>query len=213
MPASQATPDCQSAESELNHKLLMELDSCITSAFIPEYALKQKYLENHLSTIEIAEEFSCSKSRVRKLLLKYNIPLCKRSERYGSLWLAYGKRRVGGKIVDHKGEQRMIATIKQMYGEGMSISSIARLLNTMKIPTRRRRRESYKQASMSGANSKGWSDYMVIGTLKREGAYVARRKERIGEGGGIGLAVGLSHPDYGTHPKHAATAVGGKGLQ
>ena len=177
LSARQATFDCQGAEYELNHKLLMELDSCITSAFIPEYALKQKYLVNHLSTTDIAEEFSCSKSRVRKLLIKHNIPLRKRSERYGSLWLAYGKRRVGGKIVDHKGEQRMIATIKQMYAEGMSIAAIARLLNTMKIPTRRRKRESHKQASVSGANSKGWSDYMVIGVLKREGVYVVGRKK------------------------------------
>ena len=87
--------------------------------------------------LDIASEFSYSKTRVRKLLLKYNIPLRKRSERYGSRCLTYGKWRVGGKIIDHKGELRTIATIKQMYAEGVSIVAIARFLSTMKIPTRR----------------------------------------------------------------------------
>lgn len=39
-----------------------------------------KYLENRLSMLEIAREFSCSKTHIRGLLLKHNTPLLKRSE-------------------------------------------------------------------------------------------------------------------------------------
>ena len=72
----------QYTEPVFNSKFSMKSITCIASAFIPKTMLIQKYLKNRLSTREIAEEFSCSKSRVIKLLMKYNIPLRKRSERY-----------------------------------------------------------------------------------------------------------------------------------
>ena len=57
------------------------VSSCLTaSLFIPECVLRQKYLENYLSTREIAKEFACSKSRIRRFLLKYKIPLRKPSD-------------------------------------------------------------------------------------------------------------------------------------
>ena len=157
---------CQDAESELNHIFLMELDSCIASPFIPEGVLRQEYLENGLSLREIVREFACSKTYIRGMLLRYKIPLRKTSDYRGSRWFVYGKRRVGGKTVDHKGEQRAIATIKQMYGEGVSTSAIARFLNTMKIPTKQR--------------GKGWHNYTVAEILKQEGVYVEIRRERNG---------------------------------
>ena len=142
----------------------MELDSCIASPSIPEAVLRQKYLENRLSMLEIASEFSCSKTRIRDLLLKHNIPLRKRSEHRGPR-IAYGKRRIGGKIIDHKAELRTIATIKQMYGEGISTNAIARFLNTMKLPTKQQ--------------GKAWHGNTIIKILKREGVYVVGRKGRI----------------------------------
>ena len=143
----------------------MELDSYLTSPFISESVLIKKYLENRLSISEIAQEFLCSKTYVRSLLLKYNIPLHKQSERRGSRWDAYGRRKVNGKAIDHKGEQRTIATIKQMYSEGISTNAIARFLNTMKIPTKQQ--------------GKGWHANTIIKILKREGVYVMRRKGRL----------------------------------
>ena len=160
--AKQMELEYQETNSLLNPKILIKSITCVTYLPIPEALLKQKYLENRLSMLEIAREFSCSKTRVRDLIIKHNIPLRKRSERYGSRSLAYGKRRVSSKIVDHKGELRTIATIKQMYSEGMSAAAIVRLLNTMKLPTRHQGR--------------GWSNFMVIALLKREGVYVERRK-------------------------------------
>ena len=143
----------------------MELDSYLTSPFISESVLIKKYLENRLSISEIAQEFSCSKTYVRSLLLKYNIPLHKQSKRRGSRWDAYGRRKVNGKAIDHQGEQRTIATIKQMYGEGNNANAIARFLNTMKIPTKQQ--------------GKGWHANTIIKILKREGVYVMRRKGRL----------------------------------
>lgn len=156
--------DYQDAESELNHMFSMELDSCIASPFITADVLRQEYLENGLSLREIARKFACSKTYVRSQLLKYNVPRRQTSDYRGSRWFAYGKRRVGSKAIDHKGEQRTIATIKQMYSEGISTGAIARFLNTMKIPTKRQ--------------GKGWHNYTVATILKREGVYVVGRNRR-----------------------------------
>ena len=113
----------------------------------------------------IASEFSCSKTHIRDQLLKYNIPLRKQGK-HKSRWYAYGNRKICGKTIDHKGEQRTIATIKQMYREGISTAAIAQLLDTMKIPTKQQ--------------GKGWHHYTIAQILKREGGYMeeGRAKNR-----------------------------------
>ena len=155
---------CQDAEFALNNTFLIESDSYTTYPFIPEDVLRQKYLENRLPIRAIASEFACSKTYVRSMSLKYNIPLRKTSDYRGSRWFAYGKRKIGGKTVDHKGEQRTIATIKQMYSEGVSTAAIARFLNTMKIPTKQQ--------------GKGWHNCTVAEILKQEGVYAKGRRAR-----------------------------------
>ena len=160
--AGRARFERQETKFSLNPKILIKSITCITYSSITEDLLKQKYLDNRLSMLDIASEFSYSKTHVRDLLLKHNIPLRKRSERYSSHCLTYGKRRAGGKIIDHKGELRTIATIKQMYADEISIAAIARFLNTMKIPTRRQ--------------GKGWDYYKVTAILNREGVYAKGRE-------------------------------------
>ena len=135
--------------------------TCITSHQISEGVLRQKYLVDQLSMRDIARELACSKTHIRDLLLKYNIPLRQPNIRHNK-WHAYGKRRVGGKTIDHKGELRTIATIKQMYREGMGTNAIARFLNVMKIPIKQQ--------------GKGWHQNTVAKILKREGVYVERRR-------------------------------------
>ena len=152
---------CQDAEFALNNTFLIESDSYTTYPFIPEDVLRQKYLENRLPIRAIASEFACSKTYVRSMSLKYNIPLRKTSDYRGSRWFAYGKRKIGIKTIDHKGELRTINTIKQMYREGNSTSAIARCLNTMKLPTKQQ--------------GKGWRYDMIVTILKREGVYVAKK--------------------------------------
>ena len=145
----------QATESVSNQQLSMRSGAYKTSPIIPESVIRQKYLENRLSTRAIASEFSCSKTYIRSLLLKYNIPLRTTSDYRGSRWYAYGKRRVGGKAVDHKAELRTINTIRTMYAEGISTNAIARFLNTMKVPTKQQ--------------GKGWHNYTIAEILKREG--------------------------------------------
>ena len=145
-------------ESVLIPHFLSKLSIYVASPPIPEGVLIQKYLKNRLSMQDIARELACSKTHVRRLLLKYNIPLRKTSDYSGSRWYAYGKQRVGGKTIDHKSEQRTIATIKQMYSEGISTNAIARFFNTMKIPTKQQ--------------GKSWHQNTVAKILKREGVYV-----------------------------------------
>ena len=148
----------------LNPDFSIKSITSIASARIPASVLKEKYLDDLLSTREIAKEFSCSKTRIRDLLRKHNIPLRKRSARYGSRWLAYGKRWVGSKIIDHKGELRTLATIKQMYDEGINTNALARFLDTMKILTKQQ--------------GKGWHLGMVAKILVREGLHKPRKAQQ-----------------------------------
>ena len=67
-------------------------------------------------------------------------------------WTTYGKRKVGGRIVGHKAELIDVATIKQMYTEGVSTSAVAGLLATMKMPTKQQ--------------GKGWHNNTVVKILK-----------------------------------------------
>ena len=153
--------ECRETEFSLDLKILIKSITCITYSPIPAALLKQKYLENSLSIREIANEFSCSKTRIRDQLLKHNIPLRQPYKRYNK-WYAYGKQQVGGKTIDHKGEQRTIATIKQIYSAGVSTSAIARFLNTMKIPTKQQ--------------GKGWHQNTIAKILRLEGVYIVGRR-------------------------------------
>ena len=153
----------RATESVSNQQLSMRSEIHSTSPLIPACLFREKYLENSLSMRAIAREFSCSKTHVRNLLVRYNIPL-RQPHKYHDRWYAYGKRRVGGKTIDHKAELRTIATIRQMYDEGLSVSAIARCLNAMKLPTKQQ--------------GKGWHQNTVAKILKREGVYVEGRKAR-----------------------------------
>ena len=149
----------RATENVSNRQLSMRSGAYKTSPIISESVIRQKYLENRLSTRAIASEFSCSKTYVRSLLLRYNIPLRKTSDYRGSRWYTYGKRRVSGKTVEHKGELRTIDTIRTMYAEGIGTNAIARYLNTMKIPTKQQ--------------GKGWHNCTVAEILKREGVCIS----------------------------------------
>ncbi|MDE3269838.1 MAG: recombinase family protein [Pseudomonadota bacterium] len=89
------------------------------------------------------------------MLLRYNIPLRTTSDYRGSKWYAFGKRRVRGTVVEHKGEQHAISAIKKMHAEGMNTSAIARCLNAMKLPTKQQ--------------GKAWHHHTVATIIRREG--------------------------------------------
>ena len=153
--------DNPNAKSVLNLQFSMKSDAYITSPPISEDVLKQKYLENGLSTRSIASEFSCSKTHIRDLLVRYKIPLRGPLQCHNDHGRAYGKKRRNGQSVDHKAELRTIETMKTMYSkEGLHPRAIARLLNTLKVPTKQQ--------------GKGWHHHTVITILKREGVYIGK---------------------------------------
>lgn len=148
----------QYTENVLIPQFSMESDTYTTSPLISESVLKQEYLENGLSTRDIAKEFACSKTHIRDLLVKYKIPLKNPYQSPKHNGRAYGKKKVNGRVVIHKAEQRTIETIKNMYKEeGLHPKAIARLLDTMKVPTKHQ--------------GKSWHHHTITTILKREGIY------------------------------------------
>ena len=127
-----------------NQQLSMKSGVYDTSPLIPDSLIKQKYLEDRLSIRDIAREFSCSKTHIRNQLLKYSIPLREPFKLHKDNSRIYGKRKVGNRIVDYKGEIRTITAIKRMYSEGVSTRAIARFLDAMKIPTKRQGKGLHK---------------------------------------------------------------------
>ena len=64
---------------------------------------------------------------------------------------------MNGKIVDHKRELKIIKRIKELYIKGIDANTIAKVLSTMKIPTKQ--------------HKKDWHHQTIINLLKRENLY------------------------------------------
>lgn len=151
------------AENVLNFKTSVIINTYSTFSSISASVLKEKYVEKQLSMRDIAKEFSCSKTQVRNLLLQNNIEIRKPNNYHKVHERVYGKKRINGKVVDHKKEQRVLDTIKKMYEEGVHPRAMARLLDAMKIPTKNQ--------------GKGWHHHTIITMLKREGLYESKKKQ------------------------------------
>ncbi len=52
--------------------------------------------------------------------------------------LKFGQRVIKDLLIDHKSEQRVVDSIRQMKDEGLSLRAIARCLDQMKVPTKMR---------------------------------------------------------------------------
>jgi len=76
---------------------------------------------------------------VRNGLIKHGIEIREKSQHHGNpAQPKYGKRKVKKSLVEHKTEERTIEAITQMKEEGLSLRAIARCLNQMKVPTKKR---------------------------------------------------------------------------
>ena len=151
-------PPSQCAGNVIIPNLSIKSNVCVTSSIIFEGVLREKYLKNNLSMRDIAGEFECSKNHVRDLLLKYKIPIRVAHLCHKDHSRIYGKRTSCGEVVEHKGEQKTLVAIKRMYQEeGIHPRAIARILNSMRVPTKQQ--------------GKSWHHHTVITLLKREGVY------------------------------------------
>ncbi len=131
--------------------------------------LHQKYVVEGLSAKNLADLLGCSTTTIKTRLRAFRLTKGGSGNAVHREKLAYGKRIVAHQEASHKGELQVIATIKRMYcEEHLRPRSIASLLDTMKVPTKRR--------------GKKWDHSVVIAILKREGIYKQSRKSPQKEG-------------------------------
>ncbi len=102
---------------------------------LDEFFLKQKYLEEGLSSAEIAKVAFSSRPQITKLLKRYDIPL-KTITRRSNGGHVYGYRKFGGKAIEFKKEQEVIELIKSFRNSGYSYQKIANVLNEKKVETK-----------------------------------------------------------------------------
>jgi len=102
--------------------------------------LHHKYVVERRSMRQIAAEFASSKTAIRNALIAFDISGRKRWKNpYRLHNLPFGKILRKGKVVDYELEQKVIRSILKMHSDGLSNVTIARILTSMKIPTKRRR--------------------------------------------------------------------------
>jgi hypothetical protein len=90
-----------------------------------------------LSIRQIADEFLSSKEAVRMGLINAGIQLRESSKPHGrQSQVKYGQRRVNGRVVDYKKEQKIILSAQQMWAQGLSLRQIAKNLSAMGVSTK-----------------------------------------------------------------------------
>ena len=98
--------------------------------------LRQKYIDEGLTAAKLALELGCSLTTMKKYLREFGIvkgqgAKCKTN-------LALGEKIEKGKVVDHKRELWVKETIVKMHQEeGLGFRAIARILTSMKVPTKK----------------------------------------------------------------------------
>lgn len=98
--------------------------------------LYQKYVEEKMSCQSIADEVGCSRSTILKYLKFFGIKsIAPGQNRKRKRGLAYGVKNEGV----HKRELQIIQRMKEFRAKGYSYEKIAKIFNTMKIPTKTRR--------------------------------------------------------------------------
>jgi hypothetical protein len=106
-----------------------------------ESFLRQKYLEEMLSSREISALTFSVRSTVMKYLKLYSIPLRPEDQarELNKGQRAYGEQRVKRRDIEHKRELENIEKIKELRRQGFSYHKIARIFNSMGIPTKNKK--------------------------------------------------------------------------
>jgi transposase-like protein len=100
--------------------------------------LHQKFIVERLSAAQIAREIGCCKTTVKKYLRQYQIKKGLGNGRHHNK-LALGEKFEKGRLKDHQQELRLVETLKKMHvEENLSTAAIAKILNSMKVPTKKR---------------------------------------------------------------------------
>jgi hypothetical protein len=105
-----------------------------------KFFLQQKYVEERLSCEEIAAEIFSARTTVLKYLKIHNIPIREigRNTRRAR-GLAFGQKIKERSLAEHKREQEAILKMRKLRDQGFSFWKIAKVLNTMEMPTKTRK--------------------------------------------------------------------------
>lgn len=103
---------------------------------IEESFLKEKYLQEGLSSKEIAQVIFSSRATVTRHLQSCGIPLKKDTRRVNGGHV-YGFRKYSGKSIEFKKEQKVIELIKSYRKDGYSYQKIAEHLNSNELLPKR----------------------------------------------------------------------------
>jgi len=110
-------------------------------AHFDETFLRQKYLEERLSTRQIADQIFSARSTVARYLKRFGIPLRSEDEahRLRKGQLGYGERAQRGSSVVHKREVDTVVRMQTLRAQGYSYWKIAEVLTAMNVPTKNRK--------------------------------------------------------------------------
>lgn len=122
-----------------------------------EFFLREKYLEEKLSTRQIAEQIFSARSTVVKHLRAFNIPLRTEDEAHelNKGQCAFGEKLVNGKAVPHKGELTVLRMTQALRTKGQSYWKIAAQLNSNGVPTKNRKGQWHATTVMKMLKSIG----------------------------------------------------------
>ena len=94
-------------------------------------------MEKGLSLRQIAAQKVHSKSTIQKTLKRADVRLRAPGQEHGNpSQLRYGFRKESGNVAFHMGEQQVIAAIKDLRSEGMSLREIAQRMTVLRIPSK-----------------------------------------------------------------------------
>jgi hypothetical protein len=96
--------------------------------------LHRKYVTEGLSIQQIVDLTMSSKTTVKRYLKEVGIPLRWEDLRLGPP--SYGERRLKGRKVQNRVEVEVMEKIRDMHEKGISATQIAKLLNTLALPTK-----------------------------------------------------------------------------
>jgi transposase len=102
---------------------------------VDKFFLNSKYVQEGLSSKEIAKLTFSSRSTVTNQLNKFGIPLKKVTRRVNGGHV-FGFRKYGGKSIELKKEQEVMLLVKSYRASGFSYQKIADLLNDKKVQTK-----------------------------------------------------------------------------
>lgn len=106
-----------------------------------EFFLRDKYLQEKLSTRQIAEQVFSARSTIVKHLKAYGIPMRTEDEAHNlnNGQCAFGEKMVSGKTVPHNGELIILRRMQALRTKGYSYWKIAAQLNSNGVATKNRK--------------------------------------------------------------------------